>query len=71
MAEQFDKAKYVEIVRRIRDEYSLSLGEIAIDLDMTYLGVKKLLDPEHLGPIRALTVRKIKGLENKYKGGFE
>jgi predicted secreted protein len=67
MAEQFDKAKYVEIVRRIRDEYSLSLGEIATDLDMTYVGVKNLLDPECSGQIRALTVRKIKGLMNKYK----
>ncbi len=67
MIEQFDKTIYTEQLRKIRDEYSLSLNEIAIELGMTYKAVRSLMDPDCTAPIRALTVRKIKGLINKYK----
>ena len=66
MSEQFDKATYTEIIRRVRDEHMLSLNEIAEELGMSYMGVKRLLDPECKSEIRALTVRKIMSLTNKY-----
>jgi hypothetical protein len=66
MIEQFDKTILAEQVRKIRDEQSLSLNEIAIDLDMTYMAIKRLMDPDCSSPIRALTVRKIKAFINKY-----
>jgi len=65
--EQFDKAYYVEAVRRIRDEEALSLHEIAGEIGMSYMAIKRLLDPECKAPIRGLTVRKIRTLLNKYK----
>jgi len=71
MIDQFEKIKYTEELRRIRDEYSLSLNEIAAELGMTYMAVRKLIDPECTAPIRALTVRKIKGLMNRYKEALE
>ncbi len=67
MIEQFDKSEYAEKLLKLRDKHSLSLNEIAIELGMSYTAVKRLLDPECTSQIRALTVRKIKGLLNKYK----
>lgn len=67
MIEQFDKAEYMELVKKIRDEQSLSHNELAAELGLSYMAVKRLLDPECKSDIRALTVRKIKALVNKYK----
>lgn len=67
MNEQFDKNMLAEQLRKVRDEHYLSLNEIAIDLDMTYMAIKRFMDPDNTSPVRALTVRKIKAFINKYK----
>jgi hypothetical protein len=61
-----DKQPYIDQILYIRDKQMLSLCELAKELDLRYITVKYLLDPDNKDQIREATARKIKAFINKY-----
>lgn len=64
--DDIDRDKLRSALINIRESIPLSWCEIAKELDMSYLCIKRFVDDTNYFP-SALTVRKIKGLINKYK----
>ncbi len=62
-----DKTAYIELVLKLRESVPLSWHELAKELGISYNCVKRFVDYEDKTPVRALTIRKIKSLINKYQ----
>jgi hypothetical protein len=62
-----NKHEYLEQLLKIKDRVPLSIYEMAKQLDLTYNGLKKILDVDDVTEIRESTVRKIKTLINLYR----
>ena len=62
-----DKQPYVEQLREIRDTAPYSMWELADLLGMQYETLKRIFDPNDEGPIREVTVRKIKAFITKFE----
>jgi len=62
-----DKSLYIEQLIRIRESVPMTWQEMSVELEMSNNTLKKFMDEEDKTPIRALAMRKIKTLVNKYK----
>ena len=61
-----DKQPFIDKLLDIIEREMLSLCELAKELDLRYITVKYLLDPDNKDLIREATARKIQAFINKY-----